>query len=275
MLTLDLWQNLCRSKGNGKIYVKGWKGKKTKQNKTTTKMDCKESWAQRNWCFWTVLLEKTFESRFWDSQDFWEDCQEIQTIHPKGDPSWVFTGRSNVEAETPILWPPDTKSWLIWKEPDAGKGWGQEEKRTTEGEMVGRHHWLNGHEFGWTPGVCFNSRPLPSNHLILCCPLLRLLSVFPSITVFPMSQLFASGASTSASVLTMNIQGWFPLRLTGLSPCCPRDSQESFRTPQFKSINSSVLSILYGPTLTSVHDYLKTHSFDFMDRCWQSNISAF
>ena len=143
MLTLDLWQNLCRSKGNGKIYVKGWKGKKKK--KTTTKMDCKESGAQRNWCFWTVLLEKTFESRL--------DCKEIQTIHPKGDPSWVFTGRSNVEAETPILWPPDTKSWLIWKEPDAGKGWGQEEKRTTEGEMVGRHHWLNGHEFGWTPGV--------------------------------------------------------------------------------------------------------------------------
>ena len=76
------------------------------------------------------------------------DWKEIQPVHPKGDQSWLFIERTDVEAETPILWPPDAKSWLIWKDPDAGKDWGQEEKETTEDEMVGWHHWLNGHEFG-------------------------------------------------------------------------------------------------------------------------------
>ena len=104
-----------------------------------------ESWTKRklnarNWCFWTVLLEKTLESPL--------DCKEIQPVHPKGDQSWVFIGRIDVEAQTPTLWPPDVKSWLIWKDPDAGKDWGQEEKGTTEDEMVGQHHWLNVHEFG-------------------------------------------------------------------------------------------------------------------------------
>ena len=108
-------------------------------------LDCKVSWAPKNWCFWTVVLEKTLESPW--------DCKEIQPVHPKGDQSWVFIGRTDVEAETPILWPPDAKSWLIWKAPDAGKDWGQEEKGTTEDEMVGWHHQLNRHEFGWTPGV--------------------------------------------------------------------------------------------------------------------------
>ena len=108
-------------------------------------MDYKESWAQKNWCFWTVVLEKTLESPL--------DCKEIQPVHPKGDQSLVFIGRTDVEAETPILWPPDVKSWLIWKDPDAGKDWGQKQKGTTENEMVGWHHWLNGHGFGWTPGV--------------------------------------------------------------------------------------------------------------------------
>ena len=102
----------------------------------------KESWAQKNWCFWTVVLEKTLESPL--------DCKEIQQVHPKGDQSWVFIGRSDVEAETSKLWPPDVKSWLIWKDPDAGKDWGQKEKGTTEDDMVGWHHQLNGHEFGWT-----------------------------------------------------------------------------------------------------------------------------
>ena len=102
-------------------------------------LDSKESWALKNCCFWTVVLEKTLESPF--------DCKEIQPIHPKGDQSWVFTGRTNAEAEAPILWPPDVKNWLIWKDPDAGKDWGQEEKGTTEDEMVGWHHQLNGHEF--------------------------------------------------------------------------------------------------------------------------------
>ena len=98
-------------------------------------LDSKESWAPKNWCFWTVVLEKTLESPL--------DCKEIQPVHPEGNQSWVFMGRTDVEAETPILWPPDAKSWLIWKDPDAGKDWGQE-KGTTEDEMVGWHHLLNG-----------------------------------------------------------------------------------------------------------------------------------
>ena len=108
-------------------------------------LDYNESWALENWCFCTVVLEKTLESPL--------DFNEIQPVHPKGDQSWVFARRTDAEAETPILWPPDVKSWLIWKNPDAGKDWGQEEKRTTEDEMVGWHHRLNGHGFGWTPGV--------------------------------------------------------------------------------------------------------------------------
>ena len=105
----------------------------------------KESWAPKNWCFWTVVLEKTLESPL--------DCKEIQPVHPRGDQSWVFIGRTDVETETPILWPPEVKSWLIWKDSDVGKDWGQEEKGTTEDEMVGWHQWLNGHGFGWTLGV--------------------------------------------------------------------------------------------------------------------------
>ena len=108
-------------------------------------LDYKESWALKNWCFWTVVLEKTLESPL--------DCKEIQPIHPKGDQFWVFIGGTDVEAETPVLWPPDAKSWLIWKDPDAGKDWGQEEKWMTADEMVGWHHGHNGHGFGWTLGV--------------------------------------------------------------------------------------------------------------------------
>ena len=108
-------------------------------------LDYKESWALKNWCFWTVVLEKTLESPL--------DCMEIQPVHPKGDQSLVFIGRTDVEAETPILWPPDAKSWLIGKNPDAGKDWRQEQKGTTEYEIVGWHHLLDGHGFGQTPGV--------------------------------------------------------------------------------------------------------------------------
>ena len=107
-------------------------------------LDYKENWAPKEWCFWTVVLEKTLESPL--------DCKEIQPVHPKGNWSWVFIGRTDVKAETPVFWPPDAKSWLIWKDPDAGKDWRQEEKGTTEGEMVRWHHWLNRHEFGQTPG---------------------------------------------------------------------------------------------------------------------------
>ena len=95
--------------------------------------------------FWTVVLEKTLESPL--------ECKEIQPVHPKGDQSWVFIGRTDAEAETPILWPPHAKSWLTGKDPDAGRDWGQEEKGTTEDEMAGWHHRLDGHEFEWTPGV--------------------------------------------------------------------------------------------------------------------------
>ena len=101
-------------------------------------LDYKESWAQ-NWCSWTVVLQNTPESPL--------DCKERQPMHPKGDQSWVFIGRTDVEAETPILWSPDAKSWLIWKDPNAGKDWRQEEKGTTEDEMVGWHHRLKGNKF--------------------------------------------------------------------------------------------------------------------------------
>jgi len=102
-------------------------------------LDCEEGWAPKNWCFWTVVLEKTLESPL--------DCKDIQPVHPKGDQFWVFIGRTAAEAETPILWPPHTKNWLIGKAPDAGRDWGQEEKGTAEDELAGWHHWLNGHPF--------------------------------------------------------------------------------------------------------------------------------
>ena len=116
-------------------------------------LDYKESWVLKNWCFWTVVLEKTLESLL--------DCKEIQPVHPKGDQSWVFIGRTDVEAVTPILWPPDAKGWLIWKDPDAGKDWGQEEKGMTEddGWMASLTQrtwvWVNSRSWWWTgrPGV--------------------------------------------------------------------------------------------------------------------------
>ena len=102
-------------------------------------LHCEESWMPKNWCFWTVALEKTLESPL--------DCKEIQPVHPKGDQSWVFIGRTDAETEPPILWPPHAKSWLTGKDPDTGRDWGQEGKRKTEDEMAGWHHRLNGHEF--------------------------------------------------------------------------------------------------------------------------------
>ena len=102
-------------------------------------LDYKQSWAPKNWCFWTVVLEKTLESPL--------DCMEIKPVHPKGDQSWILIGRTDPEAEAPILWPLDAKNWLLAKDPDAGKDWRQEEKGMTEDEMVGWHHWLDGHEF--------------------------------------------------------------------------------------------------------------------------------
>ena len=107
--------------------------------------DCEESWVPKNWCFWTVVLEKTLESPL--------DCKEIQLVHSKGDQSWVFFGRNDAKAEIPVLWPPHMKSWFIGKDSDAGRVWGQEKKRMIEDEMGRWHHRLNGHGCVWTPGV--------------------------------------------------------------------------------------------------------------------------
>ena len=109
-----------------------------------SELDYKESRAPKNWCFWTLVLEKTLERPL--------DCREIQPVHPKGNQPWIFIGRTDAEAETPILWPPDRKSWLIGKDLDVGKDRKQEEKRMTEDEIVERHCWLNGNEFQQTPG---------------------------------------------------------------------------------------------------------------------------
>ena len=102
-------------------------------------LDHKESWVPKNWCFWNMVLEETLENPL--------DREEIQPVHPKGNQSWIFIRRNDDDAEAPILWPPDVKSQLIRKDPDAGKDWRQEEKGMTEDKMVGWHHWLNGHEF--------------------------------------------------------------------------------------------------------------------------------
>jgi len=120
-------------------------------------LDCEEGWALKNWCFWTVVLEKTLESPL--------DCKEIQPVHSKGGQPWVFFGRNDAKAETPVLWLPHAKSWLIGKDSDAGRDWGQEEKGMTEDEMAGWHRRLDGREFDWAPGdgdgqgglACFDS----------------------------------------------------------------------------------------------------------------------
>ena len=108
-------------------------------------LDYKERWALKNWCFWSVVLEKTLERPL--------NCKEIQSIHPKGNQSWLFIERTDAEVETPIVWPPDGRTDFTERDPDAGKDWRQEEKGTTEDEMVGWHHQLNGHEFEQAPGV--------------------------------------------------------------------------------------------------------------------------
>ena len=123
----------CQSYGFSSRHVWMWE------------LDRKERWVPKNWCFWTVVLEKTLESPL--------DCKEIQQVHPKGDQSWLFIGRTDAEAETPILWPPDTKNSLTEKDPVAGKDWRQEKKGLTEDEMVGCHHWFDGHEFEQATGL--------------------------------------------------------------------------------------------------------------------------
>ena len=142
-------QGYCFSSGHGWMW----------------ELDCEEIWVPKNWCFWTVVLEKTFESPL--------DCKEIQPVHLKGDQSWVFTGRTDAEAETPILWPPDAKSWLIGKDSDAGRDWGQEEKgndRGWDGWMAlptrWTWFWVNSRSWWWTgrPGVLWFMRSQRVRH---------------------------------------------------------------------------------------------------------------
>ena len=125
----SMWSKLCFFP----VVIHGWG------------LDHKESWALKNWCFWTVVLEKTLDSPL--------DCKEIKSVHPNGNQPWIFIGRTDAEAETPILWPPDAKNQLIGKDPDAGKDWRQEEKGTTEDEIVGWYYSLSGHEFEQAPGI--------------------------------------------------------------------------------------------------------------------------
>ena len=136
---LDPSSNACWSLAIHSYYPSSQRHDFSSSHVWMWELNYKEGWAPKNWCFWTVVLEKTLESHL--------DCKEIQPVHPKGDQSWVFIGRADVEAETLILWPPDVKNWLIWKDSDAGKDWRQEEKGTTEDEMIGWYHRLNGHEF--------------------------------------------------------------------------------------------------------------------------------
>ena len=120
-------------------------------------LNYKESWVPNNWCLWTVLLEKTLESPL--------NYKEIKPVNPKGNQTWIFTGRTDAETEAPILWPPDVKNWLIGKDPDAGKDWRQGERGTMEDEMVGWHHQLDGHEFEQARGVCDGE-----GSLVCCSP---------------------------------------------------------------------------------------------------------
>ena len=203
-----------------------------------------ESWTikkaerPKNWCFWIVVLEKTLESPL--------DCKEMKQVNPKGNQPWIFIGRTDAEAEAPILWSPDMRSWLIGKDPEAGKDWKQKEKGLAEDEMVRQHHWLNSVQFSRSvmsnslqphepqhtrppcpspaPGVYPNSCPLSrwchSTISSSVVPFSSCLQSFLMSGSFQMSQLFASGSQNtgvlaSTSILPMNTQDWFPLGWTG------------------------------------------------------------
>ena len=132
---ITLWTKVCIVKANGFFSSHVW----------MWELNHKEGWVLKNWCFWIVVLEKALESPL--------DCKEIQPDNPKGNQHWIFIGRTDAEAEAPILWPPDGKNWLIGKDPDAGKDWRQEEKGMTEAKTVRWHHYFNGHEFEHATGV--------------------------------------------------------------------------------------------------------------------------
>ena len=169
-------------------------------------LDHKEGWAPKNWCFWTLVLEKTLESPL--------DCKETKPVNPKGNQPWIFIGRTDAEAEVPILWPRDAKSWLIGKDPDAGKDWRQKEKGVAEDERASptSEAYPNSCPLSWWCHSIISSSVVPFSSC---------LQSFPASGSLQMSQFFTSGgqsigASVSASVLAMNIQYWFPLGLTAL-----------------------------------------------------------
>ena len=236
-----------------------------------------------NWCIWTVVLEKTLESPL--------DCKEIQPVHPKGNQPWLFIGRTDAEAEAPTLWPPDVKSWLTGKDPDAGKDWGQKENKTTEDVMVGWHHWLNGHEFEQTLGDSEGQESL----------------LYCSTPVFPVQHQFLEPTQTHVHLIVDAIQPSHPLSsssppafnlsqhqglLKWVLPIrwpeywhfsfsiCPSKEYSgliSFRKDRFDlfavqgplksllqhhSLEESILSAFFIVQLTSIHDYWKNHGFD-------------
>ena len=235
------------------------------------------------------------------------DSKEIKSVNPKGNQLWTFIERTDAEAEAPILWLPDAKSWHIGKDLDAGKDWGQ--RRRGKQRMRGLNGIINSVNMlllfrgsimsnslrphvlqhaslscpSTTPRACSNSCPLRlwchptiSSSVV---PFSSCLQSFAASGSLLMNHLYSSGGwsigvSASISILSMNTQDWFPLGVTDLISLLSEDSQESSPTLQFKSINSSALSLLYGPTLTSICDYWKSHSFNYKDLCWQSNVSA-
>ena len=221
-----------------------------------------------NWCFWTVVLDKTLESPL--------DSKEIQPVHSKGNWSWIFTGRTDAEAETPILWPPELKNWLIWKDPDAGKDWWQEEKGMKEEEMVGWHHRLDGHEFEWVPGdgdgqgglACYSpwgwkeshltdwtteqqqkNLPSPHQYWLLFLPVALQYLFFPSCASYPTSaQALANILFTYPQKLciiwTNHFQSWhyFPCQFKLVS-------REPGLHLTFRVIKCSPIMILLAPWL--------------------------
>ena len=218
------------------------------------------------------------------------DSKEIKPVNPKGNQPWIFIGKTDAEAETPILWPPDAESWLTGKDPDAGKDRRQEEKGVTEDEKVRWHHWLNGH-VKWKLLSCvwlcdsMDSTCQASLSFTISWSFFKFMSIewchptispsaafffcpqsFPVSGSFLVSWLFALGGQSigaSASVLPMNIQGWFPLGLTGWFSLQSKDLNSLLQHHSSK-VSILWLSFLYGPTLTSMYDYWKNHSFGWI-----------
>ena len=228
---------------------------------------------------WSVLpFPSPADHVLWFGEDSWEslDCKEIKPVNPKGNKSWIFIRRTDAKAEAPVLWPPDAKSQLIRKDPDAGKIKGRKfsSVQPLSHVQLFATPWIAARLPPWpspTPRVYPNPCPLSWRcHPAISSSVIPFSSCpqsFPALGSFPMSQLFSwggqsIGVSASTSVLPMNTQDWSPLGWTGWISLQSRDSRESSPTPQSKSINSLALSFLHCTTLTSIHDYWKNHSLD-------------